>query len=83
MKQLTEEERERTPAYLVTCPICTGMIGAHVDDGEHRAETAAFVAQHISLGYPVERRTVGEVREVEWCHCEVEQDGERENEREL
>lgn len=75
MKQLTEEERERTPAYLVTCPICTGMIGAHVDDGEHRAQTAAFVARHISLGYPVERTTVGDVRKAAWCTCETAEEG--------
>lgn len=69
MKVLTEEGRERTPAYLITCPKCNGMIGAHVDDGTHRKETAAFVAKHVSLGYPVERSTVGDVRITAWCTC--------------
>jgi len=75
MKQLTEEEEERTPAYLVTCPKCSGMIGAHVDNGEHRAETAAFAAQHILLGYPVERSTVADVRKAAWCTCETAEEG--------
>ncbi len=79
MRYLTPEEQERTPAYLITCPVCNGMIGAHVDDGDHRAETAAFVARHISLGYPVERRTVGDVRKADWCQCEAEQEREEEN----
>ena len=73
MNELTPEERERTPAYIVTCPVCNGMIGAHVDDGVHRAETAAFVARHISLGYPVERRTVADVRVAVWCTCKIEE----------
>ncbi|MCB0055126.1 MAG: hypothetical protein KDD75_03875 [Caldilineaceae bacterium] len=74
MNELTPEERERTPAYIVTCPVCNGMIGAHVDDGNHRAETAAFVAEHISLGYPVERRTVADARVAVWCNCEIEEE---------
>lgn len=73
MTELTPEERERTPAYLITCPKCNGMIGACVDDGSHRRETAAFVAKHISLSYTVERRTVADVRQVEWCRCEIEE----------
>lgn len=72
MSNAMPDERERTPAYLITCPKCSGMIGAHVDDGDHRAETAAFVARHISLGYPVERSTVGDVRKAAWCTCTME-----------
>ncbi len=69
MRYLTPEEQEQTPAYIITCPKCNGMIGAHVDDGEHQKETAAFVAQHISRGYAVNRSTVGAVRITAWCTC--------------
>ncbi len=69
MRYLTPEEQEQTPAYIITCPKCNGMIGAHVDDGEHQKETAAFVARHIKLGYAVNRSTVGDVRITAWCTC--------------
>ncbi len=70
MRYLTEEEQERTAAYLITCQKCNRMIGAHVDDGEHQEEIAAFVARHISLGYVVDRSTVGAVRITAWCTCQ-------------
>ena len=72
MNELTPEERERTPAYIVTCPVCNGMIGAIVDCPDHRAETSRFCARHISLGYSLERRTAGEVRQIDWCTCKTE-----------
>ncbi len=70
MRYLTPEEKERTPAYLITCPKCNRMIGAHVDDGEHQKETAAFVERHISLGYVANRSTIGAVRITAWCTCQ-------------
>lgn len=67
----TDEEREKTPAYIVLCPTCQQMIGAHVDDGEHKRDLSRFIAKHIKAGYTVERKTVLDARNAEWCTCEV------------
>jgi len=69
----TNEERERTPAYIIFCPSCHRMVGAHVDDGEHKKECAKFVAKHIQHGYLIERRTVADARRAEWCKCQEPQ----------
>ena len=73
---IDELERERRAAYIVYCPVCRGMIGAHVDAPGIRVHTAAFVARHICLGYPVERKTVADGREAKWCDCESETKGD-------
>ena len=69
----TDEERAQTPAYIVYCPACQRMIGAHVDDGEHKKDCAKFVAKHIKRGYTVERKTFADARCAEWCDCRVPQ----------
>ena len=66
----TDEEREKTPAYIVLCSTCQQMIGAHVDDGEHKRELSVFIAKHVKAGYAVERKTVADVRNAEWCICD-------------
>lgn len=68
----TAEEREKTPAYIVLCPTCGQMIGAHVDDGQHKKDVAKFVGQHIKAGFTVERKTVADARCAEWCACKKE-----------
>ena len=73
---IDELSRERRAAYIVYCPVCEGMIGAHVDDPDIREHTAAFVASHIRLGYPVERKTVADGRAAKWCDCETKGDGD-------
>jgi hypothetical protein len=70
--RLTEAERDAIPAYIARCPQCGQMMFAAADDGHDRKSLAKDVADQIAAGYPVERTTVGWVREHihdDWCTC--------------
>lgn len=69
---MTEEERERTPAYIARCRTCHAVIGAMVDDNTHHDDIASFLYECASSGLILERTTVGEARALFGsCTCEV------------
>ncbi len=45
---------------------CGCIVGAIVDEPEHRAEVAKDVAEFIRAGYRIERRACEEVRTLPW-----------------
>jgi len=65
---VTEDEHM---AYLAFRPQCGCFVGVTVDQPENTERVANDVAGWIRAGYHIERRTVEEVRAMDWkvCKC--------------
>jgi len=58
-------------AYVAFRPQCGHAVGATVDLPEHTKHIARDVARWLKAGYTIERRTVEQVRAMDWkvCKC--------------
>jgi hypothetical protein len=71
---MTDEERDKKPAYISYCKQCNGITGASVDTPEYANDTARFVAECIRGGMTIQRKTAADVRTEKWCDCDSASD---------
>ena len=63
----TEDERAATPSFVGLCPECNGLIACAVDEPLYAKENSKSVAEWMRSGLKIEKRSVAEVRIMDWC----------------